>query len=271
MKTLKLNDQTHIPVLGLGTWQLEGKVAQEAVEVALETGYRHIDTADAYGNHAAVAEGIKKSGLPRDEIFLTTKLWYTELTQNQIYDSAHRFLNELETDYIDLLLIHWPNKSISYNETLLAMKRLQDQKVIKAIGVSNFTIQHLKGALETGVPITNNQVELHPSFSQPELQHFCHDHNIVITAYSPIGQGDDLFIPIIEELAEKYQRSPSQVILNWIISKGMVAIPKSSNSDHIRDNFQALDWNLSSEDIVKIDNAKQGNRIVHPSFSEFGL
>lgn len=271
MKKKSVNTTVQIPSLGFGTWQLTSDVCRTAVEVALETGYRHIDTADRYGNHTEVGESIKQSGIAREEIFLTTKVWRDQLHATGVEKSASRFLRELQTDYLDLLLIHWPNKNIPIVETLGAMTRLQEQGVVKAIGVSNFTVRHLEEALATGFPIVNNQVEFHPSLNQAELKKFCDQHDIVITAYSPIAQGQDLQLPLIEELAGKYQRSPAQIILNWSISKGMVVIPRSSRPERIKDAFEAQGWELDAIDIEKIDAIKGSNRLVSPPFAEFEL
>ena len=269
MKIVRLNNQTQIPILGFGTWQLQGAFCRQAVQKALEVGFRLIDTADAYGNHKEVARAIKKSNIPRSEIFLTTKVWWPNLTQTAIEKSALRFLKELETDYIDLLLIHWPNRQIPIEQSLKALKNLQDRGVIRAFGVSNFTIHHLDDILKTGISITNNQIELHPSFSQPELVNFCQSHNIAVTAYSPIGQGQDLKLAEIQDLASKYGSTTSRVILSWLIHKNIIAIPRSSNPEHIEDNFKAIELELSPEDIARIDQLNTGNRQVKPSFSDF--
>lgn len=226
MKTIRLNVDAQIPILGFGTWQLNDTICVDAVKNALLTGYRHIDTADIYGNHLEVAQGIRESGVPRNEIFITTKVFFPDLHGDRVIQKCKHFLSELETDYIDLLLIHWPNKKIPIEETLHAMNSLKNEGKIKAIGVSNFTIQHLEKALATGVKITNNQIELHPSFKQKEMREYCKANNITVTAYSPLGQGVDLQIPLIQELARKYTVSPAQVVLNWIITQNVIAIPK---------------------------------------------
>jgi 2,5-diketo-D-gluconate reductase B len=269
MKTLKLNPESQIPILGFGTWELSGRECQDAVKKALEIGYRLIDTADAYGNHKQVGVAIKDSGVNRSDIFLTTKIWRDSLESAKVFESANRFLEELQTDYIDLLLIHWPNREVPVAETLEAMSKLKKRGIIKAIGVSNFTIHHLQDALKTGFEFSNNQIELHPSFSQPELVKFCKSRNIIVTAYSPIGRGQDLNIPLIQELAKKHHASLSQIILAWFIHKNIVAIPKSSNPLHIKDNFDAMDIELTNNEISQIDNLSSNDRSVSPSFSEF--
>lgn len=269
MITFPLTEKLEVPALGLGTWRLQGDQCLKAVSKALEIGYRHIDTADAYENHREVGEAIKKSNIPREEIFLTTKVWRDDLQQRDVLSAAKRFLEELQTDYLDLLLIHWPNPDIPIQETLEAFESLRAQGLIQGVGVSNFTIRHIKDALKTGVKINNNQVEFHPSLNQKELKAFCDDNDILLTAYSPIARGEDLELAVIQELAKKYDRPPSQVVLNWIIQKGMIAIPKSSKDEHILDNFKTLEWELDLDDVEKIDRVEGNNRVVHPSFASF--
>ncbi|MDQ3099096.1 MAG: aldo/keto reductase [bacterium] len=270
MKSLPLNQLTSIPVLGFGTWQITGDECVKSVKKALEVGYRHIDTANAYGNHAQVAQGIKESGVAREEIFITTKVFYHDLHQEAVLKKCDQFLQELETEYLDLLLIHWPNKNVELAETLNAMNELKKRGKIKAIGVSNFTQRHLEDAKATGIEVTNNQVELHPSLNQNDLKEYCGTNNIVLTAYSPLGRGEDLELDIIKELALKYNATPSQVILNWIMTKNIVAIPKSVNEDRIKENFESLNWEMTAEDVTHIDaNVPQGERILVPEWAEF--
>ena len=269
MKTIELSPEVSIPILGFGTWQLTGKTCAQGVQTALEKGYTHIDTADIYGNHKEVALGIKNSGINRKDIFLTTKVWRDKLHENDIKKSAQRFLEELQTDYIDLLLVHWPNKDIPIKETLEALRELQKETIIKVFGLSNFTIPLLQQALDTKVQFVNNQVELHPSLYQRELKEFCDKNNIVITAYSPIAQGADLEIPIIQSLANKYTKTPAQIILSWIMKKNIVVIPRSSNPKRIQENLDAVSLELSDEDSQKIDELNMHNRIVRPSFAPF--
>ena len=267
-----LNSQASIPVLGFGTWQLVGDTGTNAVVKALEVGYRHIDTADRYGNHKEIAQATQQSSLKREDLFITTKIPRTLLERENVLLSVDRYLQELNTSYIDLLLIHWPNKNIPIAETLGAMQELKEQGKIRAIGVSNFTMHHLKDALRdtsgqakaTGVEITNNQIELHPTFNQKELREYCAANSIVVTAYSPLGRGQDIGLPLFQELAKKYNASPAQVILNWILQLGCVAIPKSEHEDQIEDNFKTLNWTLKQEDIELINQFPQGERLVNP-------
>ncbi len=269
MKILPLNSQTDIPIVGFGTWKLTGDECYKSVEEALKVGYRHIDTADRYGNHTVIAQVIKDSKIPRKELFITTKVWHSDLHKQKVIDSAKRFLEELGTDYIDLLLIHWPNKDIPISETLQGFQTLKDQGLIKSIGVSNFTIHHLEDALQTGIEITNNQVEYHPSLNQRPLKDFCDKNNIIITAYSPMAQGYEIEIPQIKKLAQEYKKSPAQIILKWLINQNIIVIPKSTNPQRVKENIELFDWELSPEDIKTLDNLNEDYRSANPPFSEF--
>ncbi len=269
MKTKRLNADTEIPVLGLGTWQLQGDEGRKAVINALNTGYRHIDTAEAYNNQEMIGAAINQAGVKREDLFIASKVWRSNLRRDDVIDACEKMLEKLQVDYLDLYLIHWPNSDVPIKETLEAMNELKEVGVIKAIGVSNFTTQHLRDALATGVEITTNQVEFHPSLNQDGLRRYCGNYNIVVTAYSPLAQGEDFELPVIKELAEKYDHSKAQIILNWIISKGMVAIPRSSSSGHIRENFDVLDWQLEARDVEKINKLDADNRLIEPDFAEF--
>lgn len=248
---------------------LTGDDAVRSTETALKLGYRHLDTADKYGNHREVGKAIKNSGLDRKEIFLTTKVWYSELAPKNLRESARRFLKELQTDYIDLLLIHWPNKGIPIEDSLKEMDSLKKEGIIKNIGVSNFTEKHLKTCLETGIEIVNNQVEIHPTFAQFDLQKFATKNGILLTAYSPLGRGADLNIGLISDIAKKYGKTVPQVILNWIAGRGLIVIPKASSEEHIKENFESLGFELNEEEIDAMNRLDSGNRLIHPEWNEF--
>lgn len=269
MKTIKLNEGTSIPVIGLGTWQLTGAACVEAIAYALQNGYTHIDTADGYGNHVEVRKGIEKSGVARAKFFITTKLIYpTGYTRSAVRADSERFLQELGTDYIDLLLIHWPNRKVPFAETLSEMNELKKEGKIHAIGVSNFTPHHLDDALKAGVEITNNQIEVRPRFNQQALREYCASKNISITAYSSL-KGGETELPLIVELAQKYGKTPAQIILNWVVARGMVAIPKSSHPERIKENLEATNFAIEEADLAQIDALPQTGRINDPSFSDF--
>jgi diketogulonate reductase-like aldo/keto reductase len=268
--TIQLNSGVHIPRVGFGTWHLTGETAQTAISTALSVGYRHIDTADRYGNHEDVAAALNNSEQMREDVFITTKLWFDTLSYDDVHAATERFLNELQTTYIDQLLIHWPNRDIPMQETLTAMQELTDTGKVRSLGVSNCTVNHIRDALETGVTIDVNQVEMHPTLNQTELKQFCDEHGIIITAYSPNGQGHDLQQPVIQELAQQYGRPPAQIVLSWLLAKGIVIIPRSSNPEHIEENFRAQEFLLTDEEVARIDAIEeQDNRLVVREFSDF--
>lgn len=269
MKTFELAPGVSIPTLGLGTWQLTGEKCIAAVVDAVDIGYRHIDTADRYGNHREVGEGIRRAGQKREELFVTTKLPPDGLTKSAVASNCERYLSELQIDYIDLLLIHWPNRAVPIAETLGAMDELKKQGSVRALGVSNFTINHLRDALATKIPFVMNQVELRPRFNQSELREFCKSNGITVTAYSPLGRGADLGLPLIQELAKKYGVPETQIILNWVMSRGMVVIPKASSRAHLEENFGAAVLEMEEADLARIDTLPQEDRLISPSFGDF--
>jgi len=270
MKSYKLNDNLSIPALGFGTWQLEdAKTCIEAVNIALEVGYRHIDTADAYHNHKFIKKALEKSSLKREELFITSKLWRGNYHKNDAIEAGKRALEELGIPYLDLFLIHWPDRTVSLMETLDALMTLKSDGLIKEWGVSNFTIHHLKDIIARGIKVANNQVEFHPSLNQKELKEFCDEQGILLTAYSPIAQGADLKLPTIQEIAKAHNRSESEVILSWLMQKNMVAIPKGSNREHIVDNFNSTTLELTREEMERIDNLNTDNRLIVPEWAEF--
>ncbi len=269
MKTIKLNAEVELPLIGFGTWQLQGDDCYKAVMKAFEVGYRHIDTADRYGNHSEVARALKDSGLKRSEFKLTTKLWRDDLSPETILASGNRFLEELGIPYIDLLLIHWPNRDYDMTQSLKAMAQLKKDGIIKAIGVSNFTQHHLEDVLKSGVEITNNQIELRPSFNQTALRAFQAKHHITTTSYSTIKGGVDFDIPLIKELAEKYDKTPGQIVLNWAISQNIIVLPRTTNENRIKENLATMDFEISQTDLESLNNVPQGDRLGKPEFADF--
>lgn len=253
MKKFKLNNQTQMPILGFGTWHLTGQQAVESVTTALEIGYRHIDTADYYSNHEEVGQAIKDSPVDREEIFLVTKLWPRDLASKPVKEITKRFLDELNTDYIDLLLIHWPRETFSSKDVLYQMGEIKEKGIIKAIGVSNYGVSELKEALKTDVEVTNNQIEYHPQNQPKKLIQFCRDNDVTVTAYSPLDQAKALDLPIIKKLSKKYSKPPAQVIINWLRQQDVIVIPKATSRDHIEQNFNSFDWELEKKDIEKIN------------------
>lgn len=257
-----------IPQLGLGTWQLTGRTCTEAVKKALALGYAHIDTAEIYGNQKEI--GMAISGVNRNKLFITSKVWRDNLGYDDALESAERTLKELGISYLDLLLIHWPNKSIPVKETMKALAELVEEGNVMSIGVSNFTIRHLKEALQVSqVPISVNQVEFHPYLYQRELLEFCRKNGIVLTAYSPLGQGHVLRDKTVHEIAVKNKTTPAQVCIAWAMQKGATAIPKSSSEAHLKENLDAIEVKLPDDEIRKLDSFHVTKRIVNPGFAEF--
>ena len=259
-----------MPLLGFGTWRLYGEECRKAVGHALSVGYRHVDTAEMYENEKEIGDAIRESHVAREEIFITSKVWVENLWHDAAKKACEGSLQRLGTDYLDLYLIHWPDRTMPIEEPLGALAELQQEGKIRALGVSNFTIRHLKDALETGLPLANNQVEFHPSFNQLELQAFCEETGIPLTAYMPIGRGKDLQLSAVKAVAEKYARPPSQVILQWLMQKNIAAIPKASKPEHIADNFAATQWALALEDARYIDeNVRERKRLLNPWVADF--
>jgi diketogulonate reductase-like aldo/keto reductase len=260
---LEMKDGNKIPVLGLGTWQLTGENCRDIVKKALELDYRHIDTAEGYGNQSEIGKGIKN--FERSKIFLTSKVWMNHLHYDDVINACNRTLKELNTDYLDLYLIHWPNPEVPLEETFGALEELVDDGKTKSVGVSNFSINLLKEALEVAeIPITVNQVEFHPYLYRKDLLEFCNKNRIVLTAYSPLGRGILFQDETIREIADKYRKTPAQICLRWGLQKGVVVIPKSGSEKHLKENFAIFDWNISQGDMERIDSLDRGESVLNP-------
>ncbi len=256
-----------IPKIGLGTWQIEGPDATEAVRDALELGYRHIDTARAYGNEAEVGSGLAEGGVEREEIFLTTKLWYTGLRPGEVRDQVESSLRDLRTDYLDLLLIHWPNAGVPLAETLDAMIGQQEEGKVRHLGVSNFPTPLLAAALEHA-PILADQVEYHPYLGQPDLLGMARERDVALIAYSPFAHGGLLDEPLLREIGDRYGKTPAQVALRWLLDQPQVAaVPKASSHERRAENLDVFDFALSVDDVARIDDLERGLRTADPSWA----
>jgi len=268
--TIKLSSGDEIPALGLGTWELVGDTCTEAVRIALDLGYTHIDTAYWYGNHAQIAPALK--GAERSKLWITTKVPPFQLQREQVLQVCDESLRDLGVEYVDLLLIHWPNHKVPMAETFGAFKELHEAGKVRNVGVSNFSINHVRKALEVSpLPIVTNQVEFHPLLNQRELLEYCHSRGVIITAYSPLGRGELLRDARITKIADKYGKTPAQVLLRWALQKGMIVIPKASSEPHLRDNLGALGWELDEEDMAAIEAMNENKRIIDPDFAEWNL
>jgi 2,5-diketo-D-gluconate reductase A len=258
-----LSNGVRMPQLGFGVFQVGNDEARAAVATALECGYRSIDTAALYGNEHGVGAAVRASGIPRDEVFITTKLWNADHGARRVRPAFARSLDKLRLAYVDLYLIHWPVPSRNlYVETWQALKLLYADQRVRAIGVSNFTAAQLRRLLdETDVLPAVNQIELHPGFQQKELREFHREHGIATEAWSPLGQGAALTHPVIVRLAERHGKTPAQIVVRWHLDLGNVVIPKSVNPQRIRENISVFDFALTAEDAREIAGLDSGQRI----------
>ncbi|WP_076430275.1 aldo/keto reductase [Haladaptatus litoreus] len=257
-----------MPMLGFGTYELDDyDQCVESVKTAIETGYRHIDTAEGYDNESAVGDAIAESDVSRDELFVATKVSPDNLDYDQVLTSAEESLDRLGLDYVDLLYVHWPTGDYEADDTLEAFAELREEGLIREIGVSNFTVDLLEEAVEAAEePIFANQVEMHPLLQQDDLREFCgqEDVDVELVAYSPIARGDVADVPELRAVAEKYDATPEQVSLAWCREKGVTAIPKATGQEHIQENWRSLGVELDKEDVAKIDNIDQEERLIDP-------
>jgi 2,5-diketo-D-gluconate reductase B len=258
-----------MPMLGLGTWQNEDPdQCAESVRTALEMGYRHIDTAQAYGNEESVGEGIEQADVPREDVFLATKVWKSSLNYDDVIHSTTESLDELDVASVDLLYVHWPADEYDPEDTLPAFAELRDRGAIDRIGVSNFEPEHLDTAREVlDEPIFANQIECHPLLPQDELRSYADDHDIELVAYSPLARGEVFEVDELTEIADKHDASAAQVSLAWLREKGVTAIPKATGEDHIEDDWNSLGVDLDAEDIEAIDGIDGRERQVDPDFA----
>lgn len=262
---ITLNNEVNMPQFGLGVWQAQqGGEVELAVKTALEAGYRLIDTAAIYGNEVGVGMTIKGSSIPREELFITTKLWNDHHGYDQAVNAFDESLAKLGLEYIDLYLIHWPMpRNGKITETWRAMEKLYADKRVRAIGVSNFKPAHLRKLLESAnvIPAVN-QIELHPKLQQYETREFCAEHDIKIESYSPIMRGSALLNdPTLATLADKHQKTPAQIVLRWHIQNGLIVIPKSVTPARIQENIHIFDFELDDEDMAAIANMNEDQRI----------
>ena len=263
MKYITLGNQS-VPAIGLGTYRMKGQDAIDAIRTALFIGYRHLDTAQLYDNEEEVGTAIVTSSIPRNEIFLTTKVWPSNLSPERLLPSVEESLRKLKTDFVDLLLVHWPHHEHRVEEYMPSIIELQNQGLAKDIGVSNFNIAQVTAALRSGAKIVTNQVEFHPWINQTKLISFLQEQRISLTAYCPLGQGRLLSNRKLEEMAAHHLKSPAQIILRWMMQKdNILAIPKSSNVMRLKENISVFDFELDQKEMEMIDAWRLENiRIV---------
>lgn len=254
---LPLNNNTDIPILGLGTYQTpDGQPTIKAVAAALDLGYRHIDTAMIYGNESSVGQTIRKSAVPREQIFITTKVWNSDHGYDETINAFNESLNQLGLDYVDLYLIHWPVANLR-DETWRAMEDLLAEGRVKAIGVSNYMVRHLQEILDWGkVTPAVNQIELHPyNFRlRQDVVEFCRAQNIQVEAYTPLTRGQRFNDPNLVEVAEQYSKTPAQILIRWAMQHEIVVIPKSVDPNRIRENANVFDFSITRQDMDFIDS-----------------
>lgn len=261
-KTIQLANGVEMPTIGYGTWQVENSQAGvAAVAEAIRAGYRHIDGAARYENEASVGEGIRESGISREELFVTSKVWFTHRSYDKVIEACDTTLKDLGLEYVDLYLIHWPAVAKNYEnweevnaETWRAMETIYMEGKAKIIGVSNFLPHHLSPLLKTAeiVPMVN-QIEFRPGYPQIECAEWCLKRGIVPEAWRPLGAGAALNGELMKELSEKYKKTPAQICLRWVLQHGLVPLVKSANPVRMRENLQVYDFNLSAEDMARID------------------
>lgn len=256
-------DGNKIPQLGLGVWQASQEQARMAVAEAIRAGYRHIDTAAIYKNEEGVGAGLRDVGVAREDVFITTKVWNADHGYDNAKKALHESLSKLNVDYVDMLLIHWPlPKKNQFVDTWKALIDAKESGKVKSIGVSNFNPEHIQRLIdETGVPPVIDQVEAHPSFQQKSLRESLASMNVLMQAWSPLGQGKAMEHLAIQEIAHKYGKTAAQVVIRWHIELGNIVIPKSVTPERIRQNFEVFDFSLDGEDMKKIADLQSDNRM----------
>ena len=250
-----------MPIFGLGTWNLNGKTAYNAIIGALDLGYRLIDTAMIYGNEREIGKALIDSNLPREEIFITSKVWNTDQGYEATLKAFNQSLKRLMLKYLDLYLIHWPATPLR-NESWKALEKIYDEGLVKSIGVSNFTIRHIKELLTTAsIKPVVNQFELSPFLYQKTLVDYCQESDIVVEAYSPLTRGRRLNSEILNKLSSKYNKSAAQILLRWALQHNVIVIPKSSSKNHLIENKEIFDFSIQESDMNILDNLNENYRI----------
>ncbi|PZO87476.1 MAG: aldo/keto reductase [Micavibrio aeruginosavorus] len=269
MKNISLQGY-QMPALGFGTWKLTGDEAVRSVDFAIRNGYTHIDTAQIYENETEVGQGIKNSGAAREDLFVTTKVWRNNFSENKVLESVDESLKKLQTDYVDLLLVHWPFPETPVEKLVEGVVKALDAGKAKRVGVSNFTVAQMEEAVRlSNGKIACNQVEYHPYLSQEPVLDFARKSGIIVTAYSPIARGKAIKDPVLQEIGNKYGKNAGQVALRWLIQQdGVAAIPKSATPENIKSNIDIFDFELTVDDMQKINGLASANdRQVNPDFA----
>jgi diketogulonate reductase-like aldo/keto reductase len=258
-----------IPAIGLGTWELRGRACARLVEQALRIGYRHIDTAQAYDNEREVGEGMRAAQLPRQQVFVTTKVWWTHSAPRELEASVKQSLAKLRLAEVDLLLLHWPNPAVPLADTIGTLCRMRQLGLARHIGVSNFTVTLIEQAVKlSSDPLVTNQIEYHPYLDQSKVIGACRRHGIAVTAYSPIARGQVSGDDVLERIGRRHNKSAVQVTLRWLIEQNVVAIPRTSKVERLEANLAIFDFELSPEEMAEISAlARHDGRVVDPSWA----
>lgn len=243
-----------IPQLGLGTWMLRGQACRAVVQEALDLGYTHLDTAWMYENQEAIGQALKEVGADRDRLFITSKIWHSHLEYAAALAQMEEILRDLQTEYVDLLLIHHPGRGVPVERTLAAFEKIYAAGRAKSIGISNFSIEQTDRArAATGLPICTNQVEYHLRHNREKLRRHCHAHNVVLTAHRPLARGELAQDDALRQVAAAHGKIPAQVALKWLLQKEVIVIPKASSTAHLRANLDLFDWQLGAEEMARLD------------------
>lgn len=268
MRAVQSNGAT-IPILGLGTWELRGRTCARIVEQALRLGYRHIDTAQVYENEREVGEGVRGSGLPREQVFVATKVWWTNFSAGALERSVAESMRRLKLAYVDLLLLHWPNASVPLAETIAALCRVKREGLARHIGVSNFTVALIEQAAAcASEPIVTNQIELHPYLDQTMVTEACRRHGISITAYCPIARGAVPGDDVLSRIGRAHGKTAAQVSLRYLVQQGIIVIPRTSRVERLTENSEIFDFELSADEMAAIRTlARSDGRTVDPSWA----
>jgi 2,5-diketo-D-gluconate reductase B len=258
-----------IPAIGLGTWELQGRACARLVEQALRLGYRHVDTAQAYENEREVGDGLRASGVRRDDVFVSTKVWWTHFAPRELERSVKESLSRLRLPAIDLLLLHWPNAGVPLSETLGALCRMKTLGMARHIGVSNFTVALMEQATKLATePLVTNQIEYHPYIDQSKVIAACQAHGMAVTAYSPIARGSAAGDDTIRRIAKEHGKTAAQVTLRWLIQRDIIVIPRTSKVERLSENMSIFDFALSDAEMAEVSAlARPRGRMINPAWS----
>lgn len=266
-----MTDQHPIPKIGFGTFRLKGQEVIDAVKSALEVGYRHIDTAQMYENEAEIGQAIRESEVNRDDLFITTKVWWDRLKGDDLINSLEESVGRLGVEQVDLALIHWPSpdNEVPMTEYISALDQARQRGLTRHIGISNFTIAQVDEALAApgGDQIVTNQIEVHPYLANRKLVRHCQDKGLQVTGYMPLAVGKVMKDPVLQEIAKTHNVTPAEIALAWVASRDIVVIPSSTNPKHQKANLEAMELKLSAKELAQIDKLDSGDRIANPDFA----